>query len=121
MPGKEKGPCETPKTSVNTFIDVKNLPLYEEVAAKTGYTVSIIAREGEPFTFRRNKYTRISDHSERDYYHNEKYQEKVQDTIMLKHDEIAISIIRPQDQQDHSPFWKAFDALKPTPADEQKG
>src|SRR3989344_5948211 len=42
---------KTPGPYITSNIKLELLPLYQQAALQTGYSLSVIAREGEPYTF----------------------------------------------------------------------
>ncbi|HCM37907.1 MAG: hypothetical protein UV61_C0028G0006 [Candidatus Gottesmanbacteria bacterium GW2011_GWB1_43_11] len=95
---------KTPGPYITSNIKLEQLPLYQQAALQTGYSLSVIAREGEPYTFlapgsMRGAITRVAEPK----------------TITIQPGFVAIYVEKPQDKIDFSPFWDAFKALNPTP------
>ena len=101
------------KTSVNTVVSAKDLSLLEDAGAKTGYTVSVIAREGQDYTYWIEKHKGEEGRRERERIIRRG--ENVQVTRKLTPGEVAISIKAPEGRTDYTPFWHTFNTLKSTP------
>jgi hypothetical protein len=103
------------KTSVDTVVLAKELSLLEEAAARTGYHLSVVAREGQNYSYTIDRSTEtdtVTDRVGRDYMTKEKQFEV---TRKLIPGEVAISVSAPQGRTDYTPFWHTYNALKPTP------
>jgi hypothetical protein len=107
---------EVKKPTVDTVVGAKELSLYQEAAAITGYTVSVLAKEGQDFTHWIEK-SKGGENRERMKIERG---ERVQVTRKLTPGEVAISIKPPQGAIDHSPFWDAYRALQPTPTKQKR-
>ena len=91
------------QVSANTSLD--NLPLYQQAAEQTGFAVTIVAREGEPFSFDRPIFVF------RDGRRTATGQTKPA-TITMEPGRIGITIRKPSGNGDFSPFWKKFGELR---------
>lgn len=78
-------------------INADLLPLFEQAGAQTGYKVAVIARAGEKY----DPYTGKADPTG-----------SPRTTILVDGSFIGISITRPSEQNDHTPFWNAYNVLK---------
>jgi hypothetical protein len=102
---------EVRKTTVDTVVDAKELSLYQEAAARTGFNLSVVAREGQDYTYSIEKDNGEGSRQPR----NIRKGEIVQVTRKLTPGEVAISVKAPQGRIDYATFWDAYRALKPTP------
>ncbi|MDP2632843.1 MAG: hypothetical protein Q8P25_03950 [Candidatus Curtissbacteria bacterium] len=89
------------KSFVNTPILLSDLALFKQAAEQSGYTVKLIAHAGEPYTF-----------DEPVYNGHLKTNKTERKTLIVVPGYIAVCIIKPQVEQDHSPFWGKLTELR---------
>lgn len=82
---------------VSNVIKSDELSLYEQAAQKTGFELSVKAREGQPHTF---------------WFGRGGWEEKLMRTVTIGKDFLGINITRPVGQKDHSAFWAEYRKLQ---------
>lgn len=93
----EEDISKLPRGIATQQIKADLLPLFEQAATQTGYKVTVIARAGEKYDHDTGRAVPTGS-SER--------------IILVTDGFIGISIAKPLEQKDHTPFWTAYDALK---------
>ena len=87
---------------VSEQISLDSLPFYEQAAGETGFGLSVIAREGQPYTFQAHVYGADGAITN----------ETRPESIIIDSGRVAIAITRNSPTGDHSPFWRRLDELK---------
>ena len=82
---------------IRTMIGVDQLPLYQQVGSETGFTIQVIAREGEQY----------------DFLYHDPDGSKSKRSLVIEKGKLGIEITKPDGESDHAPFWQAYDRLKP--------
>lgn len=95
--------------AVTLVIQQDRLPSYLEAALSTGFKVEKIADEGEEFPYISIKMYRESIQVE---YDAETRQPKVSNIKVQGKGYVAVSIERPEDSKNHTPFWDKLKSLE---------
>lgn len=82
-------------TIVALTLPLEKLSLFKQAATQSGYELDVTAREGDPFTLWIN--------------FGGGWEEK---TAPVKPGKVGITLKRPSDHENHSPFWRALEQLE---------
>ena len=110
---RHAGEPQALETTVTEVTQEGRLPLLQQVAEQTGFSVAVVAREGEQHSFWGLDYEDGGDELVPT--------RRVKRTTTIQPGFIAVSISKPGNYKgDHEPFWNAYNVLRQAPPQPQE-